>query len=98
MTSDAWIILVISGLLSFFVGAWLRRVMNRRRFQRSQEALAQMRSAVAERERQAALNLERHARRRQEREAREQERLDREKARKPDAPTSEPRREPRPPG
>jgi hypothetical protein len=67
MTSDAWIILVISGLLSFFVGAWLRRVMNRRRFQRSQEALAQMRSAAAERERQAPASHNKAKRRRQQR-------------------------------
>ena len=67
MTSDAWIILVISGLLSFFVGAWLRRVMNRRRFQRSQEALSQMRSAVAERERQAPASHNKAKRRRQQR-------------------------------
>jgi ABC-type transport system involved in cytochrome bd biosynthesis fused ATPase/permease subunit len=67
MTSDAWIILVISGLLSFFVGAWLRRVMNRRRFQRSQDALAQMRSAVAERERQAPASHNKAKRRRQQR-------------------------------
>jgi hypothetical protein len=67
MTSEAWIILVISGLLSFFVGAWLRRVMNRRRFQRSQEALAQMRSAAAERERQAPASHNKAKRRRQQR-------------------------------
>jgi uncharacterized membrane protein (DUF106 family) len=67
MTSDAWIILVISGLLSFFVGVWLRRVMNRRRFQRSQEALAQMRSAAAERERQAPASHNKAKRRRQQR-------------------------------
>ena len=67
MTSDAWIILIISGLLSFFVGAWLRRFMNRRRFQRQQEALAQMRSAVAERERQAPASHNKAKRRRQQR-------------------------------
>ena len=67
MTSDAWIILVISGLLSFFVGAWLRRFMNRSRFQRSQEALAQMRSAAAERERQAPASHNKAKRRRQQR-------------------------------
>jgi type II secretory pathway pseudopilin PulG len=67
MTSDAWIILVISGLLSFFVGAWLRRFMNRRRFQRNQEALAQMRSAAAERERQAPASHNKAKRRRQQR-------------------------------
>jgi type II secretory pathway pseudopilin PulG len=67
MTSDAWIILVISGLLSFFVGAWLRRFMNRRRFQRNQEALAQIRSAAAERERQAPASHNKAKRRRQQR-------------------------------
>lgn len=67
MTSDTWIILVISGLLSFFVGAWLRRFMNRRRFERSQEAIAQMRAAVAERERQAPASHNKAKRRRQQR-------------------------------
>ena len=67
MTSEAWIILAISGLLSFFVGAWLRRFMNRRRFERSQEALAQMRSAAAERERQAPASHNKAKRRRQQR-------------------------------
>jgi hypothetical protein len=41
--------------------------MNRRRFQRSQEALAQMRSAVAERERQAPASHNKAKRRRQQR-------------------------------
>ena len=67
MTSDAWIILAISGLLSFFVGAWLRRFMNRRRFERSHEALAQMRAAAAERERQAPASHNKAKRRRQRR-------------------------------
>ncbi|MEI7785326.1 MAG: hypothetical protein WCK08_13145 [Betaproteobacteria bacterium] len=67
MTSDSWIILIISGLLSFVVGAWLRRTMNRRRFERSQEAVAQMRVAVAERERQAPASHNKAKRRRQQR-------------------------------
>ena len=67
MTSDAWIILVISGLLSFLVGAWLRRLMNRRRFERNQQAIAQMRAAAAERERQAPASHNKAKRRRQQR-------------------------------
>ena len=67
MSSDAWIILLVSGLFSFLIGAWLRRLMNRRRFERSQQAMAQMRAAIAERDRNAPASHNKAKRRRQQR-------------------------------
>lgn len=67
MSSDAWIILLVSGLFSFLIGAWLRRLMNRRRFERSQQAMAQMRAAIAERDRDAPTSHNKAKRRRQQR-------------------------------
>lgn len=67
MSSDAWIILLVSGLFSFLIGAWLRRFMNRRRFERSQRAMAQMRAAIAERDRDAPASHNKAKRRRQQR-------------------------------
>ena len=44
MNSELWTILLVSGLISFLIGFGLRRHLNRRRFERNQQALAQLRS------------------------------------------------------
>jgi hypothetical protein len=50
MNSELWTILLVSGLISFAIGFGLRRYLNRRRFERNQQALAQLRSLAIERE------------------------------------------------
>jgi hypothetical protein len=65
MNSQAWIILAVSGLISFFLGNWLRRVFNRRRFEQQQKAVAQLRALAAERESQEPPSHNKAKRRRQ---------------------------------
>lgn len=65
MNSQAWIFLAVSGLISFFLGAWLRRTFNRRRFERQQQAAEQLRALAAERERQEPPSHNKGKRRRQ---------------------------------
>ena len=67
MNSQAWIILAVSGVFSFMLGAWLRRFFNRRRFEKQQKAVEQMRALAAERELQAPPSHNKAKRRRQQR-------------------------------
>ncbi|MEN9769128.1 MAG: hypothetical protein RLZZ180_758 [Pseudomonadota bacterium] len=67
MNSELWTILLVSGLVSFLIGFGLRRHLNRRRFERNQQALAQLRSMAIERELSAPPSHNKAKRKRQRR-------------------------------
>lgn len=68
MDSNALMILVVTGTLSFVVGNLLRRAWRKRRNQKAQQLLRDMQALAKERQLQAPPALNKAKRRRQQRE------------------------------